>query len=436
MTRNTERSAALYQRAYRAVPSGVHSGTRARAPHPLYFERARGAEAWDADGNRYVDLIMGNGAVLLGHGDARVNDAVRAVLDAGLSAGVEWERSVELAELFLKLVPTMELVRFTNTGTEAVTHALHVARHHTGRARVAKVEGSYHGWTDELFVSCWPDMTKNGSPDAPVPLPGSPGLHPALAQSTLVLPFNDVAHTAALIERHAAELAAVILEPVLIDVGYIAATTAYLQALRDLCTRHGIVLIFDELLTGFRLAPGGAQEAYGIVPDLATYGKALANGFPMAALAGREAFMRLTEPGRGPAFVGTFNGHAVPLAAALATLPLLRDGSAQRTLDARSDRLKEAFQRDATQWGVPAQLVGAGGHLHWYFTDETIADYRSASATDRKAYAAFNAALAERGFLVMANPLSHHAISLAHDEPILDELSDACRHGLQAIAAL
>lgn len=436
MSRNSGQSAKLYERATRSVPSGVHSSTRARVPHPAYFQRAEGGIAWDVDGNRWIDLIMGNGAVILGHGDERVNRSIERALKAGLSTGLEWETSVEIAERFLAAVPTMDLVRFTNTGTEAAMHAAHVARHHTGKVRLAKMEGSYHGWSDELFVSCWPDVSLNGSLDAPTSLAGSKGLHPAMVESTLILPFNDVGRTAALLARHAHELAAVILEPVMIDIGFIPATPAYLKTLRELCNQHGIALIFDELLTGFRLAPGGAQEAFGIVPDLAIYGKVLANGFPMAALAGSEELMRQTEPGKGPVFVGTFNGHVLPLAAAQATLPLLAEGEIQRILDKRTERLVAAFDRAAAEFGVDAQLCGRGGHLHWYFTSESIHDYRSAYTTHREAYAAFNATLGEHGVLTMANPLSHHALSLAHDEAILDELSDVFRHGLKAVAAL
>ena len=431
---NTEKSAELHKRAYQVIPAGVNSNTRVRKPYPYYFRRARGAEVWDVDDNRYLDLIMGNGAVILGHSDSRVQDAVARVLDTGLTIGVEWEGAVEVAEQFLRIVRTMDLVRFSNTGTEAMMHALHVARHATGRVGVAKAEGSYHGWSDEVFVSAWPDVNRIGSLDAPISLAGSAGLHPDAVNSVLVLPFNDIARTRALIEEHAHELAAVIVEPVLIDIGYIPATGEYLHALRQICTEHGIVLIFDELLTGFRLAPGGAQEYYDVVPDLATYGKALANGYPIAALAGCEELMRLTEPGNGPAFVGTFNGHAVSVAAASATLPLLADGSLQRTLAVRTERLRRAFTEAAESLGIGAQLCGGGGHLQWYFTAVPIRDYRSAATTDARLYATFVAALAKCRILVGSNPLSHQAISLAHDEHVLEELELAFHSGLEAVA--
>lgn len=435
MSFNVQGSASLYERAYRATPSGVHSSTRARAPHPIYFSKGKGGEVWDVDGNRYMDLIMGNGAIMLGHGNEAVQQSIREALDIGLSTGIEWEMAVEVAEQFLELVPHMDLVRFANTGTEAVIHALHVARHHTGKTRLAKMEGSYHGWTDELFISCWPDMSKNGSADAPVSLAGSMGLHPAMVESTLVLPFNDVERTQRLIEQHADDLAAVILEPVMIDIGYIKPTADYLHMLRGLCTTHNIVLIFDELLTGFRTAPGGAQQTYGISADLATYGKAIANGYPMAALAGKESFMRLTEPGNGPVFVGTFNANVIPLAAAKATLPQLKEGTAQETLNQRTQKLRSVFDEEANSLGIPAQLVGEGGHLHWYFSNQKIMDYRSATTSNAQAYAAFNQVLAKHGVLVMANPLSHHAICLGHDDALIMELEHIFREGLKAAAS-
>ncbi len=425
-------SAALYERARLVIPAGVSSNTRARKPHPLYFRSAQGAEVRDVDGNRYVDILMGNGAVLLGHGEPRVQEAVAKALESGLTTGVEWELSVAAAERLLALVPGMDLVRFANSGTEAVLHALHLARFATGKARIAKVEGSYHGWTEEGFTSVWPDLAKAGPPENMVPLAGSPGFRQDTVESMLVMPFNDVERSTALIERHAHELAAVMLEPVLLDVGFLPPRGDYLKALRQACTKHGVVLIFDELLTGLNLAPGGAQEVHGVVPDLATYGKALGNGYPIAALAGREDLMRLTEPGNGPVYVGTFNGHAVPVAAAGAALEILAEGQVQRQVGQRNERLRRSFAQAAQAAGVEAQMVGGGSHFHWYFTSADVRDYRSAATTSAAAYGAFVSVLAERGVLTLANPLSHHALSLAHGEPVLDQLEDAFLAGLAA----
>ena len=269
-------SKGMFERTSRIVPAGVSTNTRARDPHPLYFERAKGAWAWDADGHRHLDIVMGNGAVLLGHGH---------------------DDAAEAAETLVSAAVWPDLVRFTNTGTEAVQHALHIARHATGRTRIAKVEGSYHGWSDEVFVSVWVDPAKAGPVSGITPQAQFAGQRSELVAETLVLPFNNVEESVAALEQAGGEIAAILLEPTLIDVGFIPGRTEYLQALRNAADRHGIVLVFDELLTGFNVAVGGVSALSGVVPDLALYGKAIANGYPLAAVAGREDLMRMTEPG-------------------------------------------------------------------------------------------------------------------------------------------
>lgn len=432
MTERFSNSLRLYDACAPRVPAGVSSNTRARAPHPIYFEKADGCYAFDADGNRFVDILMGNGAILLGHNRAEVQDAVRAATAAGLTTGIEAAAACALAEAFLSIVKTMDMVRFTNTGTEAVLHALRLARFATKRRRIAKVEGSYHGWSDEAFVSVWPDLSRAGAVDAIRPLAGTPGQRDDLVAETLVLPFNDIENSVAAIERNAGELAAVILEPVLIDIGFIPATKAYLQALRDACDKHGIVLIFDELLTGFNVAPGGVQELLGVVPDLATYGKALGNGYPIAALAGRRALMEMLAPGCGPVFVGTFNGHAISVAAARASLALLADGSVAAAIDRRLAGLKDTFHASAAELGISAVMQGHGSHFQWYFTGTEVVDYRSAATSNATAYRAFIQSLFEQDILVLPNPLSHHALSAAHGDDVTARLGEAFRIGLIA----
>jgi len=434
MTFSFPESERLYAQARHAIPAGVSSNTRARAPHPIYFERAKGAYVFDVDGNRFIDILMGNGAILLGHNHAEIVEAVRAVLATGLTTGIETAQICRLAELFLSIVPSMDMVRFTNTGTEAVLHALRLARHATGRSRIAKVEGSYHGWSDEAFISAWPNLAAAGTVDQIVPLPGTPGQRKEIVAETVILPFNDTARSVAAIERHAESLSAVILEPILIDIGFIPATTEYLAALRAACDKFGIVLIFDEMLTGFNVAPGGVQQISGVIPDLATYGKALGNGFSIAALAGREDLMRLLEPGKGPVFVGTFNGHAVSVAAAVVSLTLLADGSRQKEIDRRVKSLIEEFSRSARRVGIASVMHGAGSHFQWYFTGEEVIDYRSAATSNATAYGAFVASIFSEGVLFLPNPLSHHAISLAHDETVIDHLAGAFERGLEAAA--
>jgi len=424
----------IFRRCRDRVPAGVSSNTRARVPHPLYFARAEGCFLYDVDDNRYYDILMGNGAILLGHNNPEVQDAVRGAIDSGLTTGVEAAASCDLAERFLAINTAMDMVRFTNTGTEAVLHALRLARFATGRQRIAKTEGSYHGWSDEVFISAWPNLKDAGPPEDIRPLPGTPGQRADLVAEAVILPFNDIERSIAAIERNANTLAAVILEPILIDVGFIPAQPAYLKALRDVCTKNGIVLIFDELLTGFNVAPGGAQQLQGVIPDLAVYGKGLGNGYPIAAVAGRENLMRMLEPGSGPVFVGTFNGHAVCVAAALASLRLLEGGAVQEKVERRTKALIAAFAKSAEEIGISAKMHGGGSHFQWYFTAQEVVDYRTAATSDRVAYAAFVASLFEQSTLSLPNPLSHHAISLAHDDSVIEQLGGCFERGLRAAA--
>ncbi len=434
MTQRTDQSKRIFERASAVIPAGISSNSRWREPHPLYFRSASGAELVDADDNRYIDLVLGNGAVVLGHRDPRVEESVRRGLETGLTIGVEWEHIVELGELFLQIVPTMDKVRFTNTGTEAMLHALQLARAVTGRTKIAKAEGCYHGWADITFASVFHDLSQAGSIDALRPVPSTEGLDVEAVKRMVIFPFNDIERTRAVIDAHAKELAAVVVEPVMIDVGYVPATKEYLQALRDACTKHGILLVFDEVLTSFRLAPGGAQEFYGVVPDLAIYGKAMSNGYPLAAVAGCDDVMRLSEPGKGATFVGTFNGHVIPVSAALGTLPQLADGSAQRTLEERTARLRAAFETSAAALGLSGRLAGGAGHFQWYFNPEPVIDYRTATASNLELCRAFAGALFSRGVFAGANLLSHQAISLAHDEAVLQKLEDNIKAGLQDTA--
>ncbi len=434
MARAYTQSKQHYEEAIQAMPAGVSSNSRMRKPHPLYFQSAEGPYLYDIDGNRYIDLVLGNGAVVFGHKDAEVTQKVEEALASGLSIGVENNLTKQLAFEFLKAVPKMDLVRFTNTGSEATLHALHIARSATGKEKIAKPEGSYHGWVDEIFANAFHDPAKAGDLDNIKTVPSTAGLNKNAINDILIFPFNDIERTKKVIESNADTLAAVILEPVMIDVGYIPGKKEYLQAIRELCTKHNILLIFDEVLTGFRLTPGGAQDYYDITPDLAVYGKAMANGYPLAALAGIEKYMRMTEPGKGPTFVGTFNGHIVSIAAALATLPRLQDGSAQKMFEERTERLKSSFAKSAESFGIQGALYGGGGHIQWYFTGSEVYDYRSAKQTNTEIYSAFASSLFDQGVLVSGNAVSHHAISLAHDDAVLEEL-EHCTHRALKYAA-
>lgn len=416
-------TAELYARAVARTPAGTHSNSRVRRPYPFYAARAEGGRVWDVDGRQWCDFQMGNGSVLLGHGHPAVQAAVAEAVTHGVTTGFETAAAVRAVELLAALVPDCGAVRFANTGTEAVMHALAIARHATGRRRVAKAEASYHGWSDPVWVSTWPSPRQYGPADAPAAVPGSAGLG-ADADGTVVLPFNDPDGARQVVAAHADRLAAVIVEPVLIDVGFIPATGEYLAALREVTARHGIVLIFDELLTGFRVAPGGARERYRVRPDLTTFGKAIANGYPVAAVEGDPDLLAHTDPTRGGqvGWVGTYNGHAVAMAATVATLAELATGEPLARVEELTDRLAKGFAEVA---GERAVLGAGGGHFQPYFCPVPPADYRAALASDPDRYAAWAAACDAAGLLVAEKPLLHCALSAAHQESDVDALVEA-----------
>jgi glutamate-1-semialdehyde 2,1-aminomutase len=423
---NSTASTGLYQRASRYVPGGAHSNTRVRRPQPLFAVRAAGPYVWDADGTQYLDLQMGNGSVALGYARAEVDLAVMNAITSGVTTGVETAVAVDAVEALASVIPDCGMIRFANTGTEALMHALAIARHHTGRHLVAKAEGAYHGWYDSLWVSTWASADQLGPQASPAAPAGSAGLA-AGPETTVVIPFNDVAATADILRARADQIAAVVVEPVMIDIGYVPATAGYLAALRDLTRRLGIVLIFDELLTGFRIAPGGAREVYGIMPDLTTYGKAIGNGYPVAVVEGDEVLMTTTDPGAGGpvGWVGTYNGHPVAVAATAAAVALLSDGKAQNELSRLNEELRAGFAELAERHGVAVVVPGEGGHFQPYFLDHEPVSYRDALHSDAVRYEAWRAAMASARILVPPRPLLHCAFSTAHRPADVDRVLDA-----------
>ncbi len=382
---------------------------------PFFAARAAGAYVWDVDGTQYLDLQMGNGSVALGHARAEVDAAVMNAIRSGVTTGVETAAAVDAAESLAAAIPNCGMVRFANTGTEALMHALAIARHATGRELVAKAEGAYHGWYDSLWVSTWASADQLGPISNPAAPPGSAGLA-AGAGNTVVIPFNDLAATVEILRARADQIAAVVIEPVMIDIGYIPATAEYIAALRTITRQLGIVLIFDELLTGFRIAPGGAREVYGVQPDLSTYGKAIANGYPVAAVEGDPALMGTTDAGAGGpvGWVGTYNGHPTAVAATAAAVAVLADGQAQRELSALNDELRKGFAELVKRHGVPAVVPGKGGHFQPYFLDHEPSSYREALQSDASRYEVWRSAMESAGVLVPQRPLLHCAFSTAH----------------------
>lgn len=432
-TRSLARSNALYQRAQTKLAGGVSSDARRMAGTPLYVDHAAGAHLWDVDGNRYIDYVLGQGPALLGHCPPLIADAVAAQMRRGVVYSAQHEDEVQAAELLCKLVPAAELVRFNTVGSEATHAALRLARGHTGRTRILKFEGHYHGWLDPVLYSVHPTLDAAGPARAPNVVAGTAGQQLSTSADLVVVPWNDLDAFAGAMDEHGADIAAVIMEPVLCNTGAIEPAPGYLAAVQDICHGSGSLLIFDEIITGFRLAPGGAQDYLGITPDLATFGKAMAGGLQVAALAGRADVMRDISDGK-VAHAGTFNSHPVAIAAALATMRLLdeqRDEIYGR-LFRLGRRLMDELRTAAREAGAPLLVDGPGPVFQTYLTDQTeVRDYRDFAATDRAGMARLHQALLDRGVNIV--PRGLWFVSAAHTEDDIDQTVAAVADALSTL---
>jgi glutamate-1-semialdehyde 2,1-aminomutase len=408
MTRNEE----LFAQAQRHIPGGVNSPVRAFRSvggTPCFFERALGARIWDADGREYIDYVGSWGPMILGHSHP---DVLKAVCDAaakGLSFGAPTGREVELADLLTELVPSMDMVRLTSSGTEATMSAIRLARGYTGRSKIIKFEGCYHGHGDSLLV-------KAGSGALTFGQPSSAGVPPELAALTLVLDYNDAAQLAETFARVGDEIAAVIVEPVVGNMNLIVPTEAFLQTMRDVCTQHGAVLIFDEVMTGFRVALGGAQALYGITPDLSTFGKIIGGGMPMGAFGGRRDIMEMLAP-LGPVYqAGTLSGNPVAVAAGLATLNLIRAEGFHARLDAATAKLMYGLTEAAARHGVVFSAQSVGGMFGLYFRASVPNTYAEVMECDKDAFNRFFHAMLDAGIYLAPSAFEAGFVSAAHGE--------------------
>jgi len=418
--RPTARSRSLFEHAQHVLAGGVSSDARRLTPVPLYIDHAAGSHIWDVDGTEYIDYVMGQGPAILGHCAPAVIEAVQTQLTRGHVYSAQHEQEVEVAELVCNLVPCAERVRFNTVGSEAVHGALRLARGVTGRNKILKFEGHYHGWFDPVLYSVHPPLDRAGNADAPVAVPGTKGQQPGGEEGLAICVWNDLDALERTLDRHRGEIAAVIMEPLLCNTGCIAPRPGYLEGARKLCTDHGALLIFDEVITGFRLAPGGAQEFFGVTPDLAIFGKAIAGGLPLACLAGRADVMDAISRGE-VGHAGTFNSNPLAIAAAAATLRELTkdDGAAYARLAATGNRLIEGLRAAAQNAGV-AMIVDGPGHIfQTYLTDQPgIADYRDFAATDLAGMARLHGALLDRSVSIVGRGLWF--LSTAHDDADVD----------------
>ena len=409
--RDTTRSRALMARARELFPGGVSSPVRAFGGvggEPFVVERGSGARIRDVDGNEYIDYVLSWGPLVLGHAPVVVLDALRETMERGTSFGIPTGLEVALAELVRERMPHVEMLRFVSSGTEATMSALRVARAHTGRDLLLKFDGCYHGHGDSFLV-------RAGSGVATLGLPNSPGVPSALAALTLTAPFNDVAAVEGLMRQHADRVAAIIVEPVIGNAGFIAPDPAFLPALRRIADEHGALLIFDEVMTGFRIAPGGAAERFGVTADLTTLGKVIGGGVPVAAYGGRRDLMSQVAPD-GPVYqAGTLSGNPLAMAAGIATLgaltPAVHEGIAQRTR-----ALVEGLRGIAARRGVPFTADCAGSMFGFFFRAEPVRSYADARTADVALFKRFFHAALARGVYLAPSPYEAGFTSAAHGD--------------------
>ncbi|MFU8857552.1 MAG: glutamate-1-semialdehyde 2,1-aminomutase [Deferrisomatales bacterium] len=415
------RSHALFERAVQLIPGGVNSPVRAfRAVggRPVFIARAEGSRLFDVDGNAYIDYVGSWGPMILGHNHPEVRAALEQALKNGTSYGAPTELEVEMAELVTVCVPSVEMVRMVNSGTEATMSAIRVARGFTGRDKIVKCEGCYHGHEDGLLVKAGSGATTFG-------VPTSPGVPADVAKNTLTVPYNDLEAVEALVRAHPGEIACVILEPVPGNMGCVPPAEGYLEGLRRITAREGIVLIFDEVMSGFRVALGGAQERYGVTPDLTTLGKIIGGGLPVGAYGGKREIMGQVSPA-GPVYqAGTLSGNPLAMSAGLATLRALRRPGVYEALEQKSKTLCDGLAELTRRRGVPAYHTRVGAMFTTFFQEGPVTDYASALASDTERFGRFFRGMLERGVNLAPSQFEAGFLSLAHTEDDLGRTLEA-----------
>jgi len=409
----TSKSKALYERAKKVLPAGVSYGIRYFEPYPFYTAKAKGSKLYDVDGNEYIDFWLGHTALILGHSPPAVVEAVKRQLENGTHYGTSHELEIKLAEQVVKMVSSAEMVRFTNSGTEANMYATRLARAYTGRSKIAKFEGGWHGGYDALHVGV----------HYPFNAPESGGLTAGALQDTLLLPFNDLEGVEEKLKHE--KVASIVIEPVLGAGGGIPAEKEFLKGLREFCDEKEILLIFDEVITGFRLAPGGAQENYGVAPDITVFGKILGGGFPVGAFCGSRKIMQrldahVYKPPRYSFHGGTFTANPITMTAGLATLRILEDGRLINKLNTLGDRMREKLREIFETNGVNVQVTGTGSIFNVHFTKEKLKDARGVSRADKKRLIDYNLHLITNGVFFL--PTHTGALSTAHSEADMEKM--------------
>ncbi len=423
------RSQDLWNRALEVIPGGVNSPVRAMSAvglTPPFIKAGRGCRIEDVDGNRYLDYVGSWGPLILGHARPEVVAAVQKAAEKGTSFGAPTEAEVLLAEKLCKLVPSLEQVRLVSSGTEATMSALRLARGFTGRDLIIKFDGCYHGHSDGLLVSA-------GSGLATLGIPSCPGVPAGIAGLTLSLPYNDLNAVGEALASHGGQVAAVIVEPVAGNMGVVAPAPGFLEGLRGLCDQHGALLIFDEVITGFRVALGGAQERYGVMPDLTTLGKIIGGGLPLGAYGGRREVMQRIAPA-GPVYqAGTLSGNPLATAAGLMVLELLLAHGAYETLEDLSGRLFDGLGQVFAAKGLPHFGQRVGAMFTYFFTAGPVNDYASAAMSDTELFARYYQAMLKRGIYLAPSQFEATMVSLAHDQEAVDQTISAAEEALKEL---
>ncbi|MGC9222016.1 MAG: aspartate aminotransferase family protein [Solirubrobacteraceae bacterium] len=433
------RSAELYRKARGVIPGGVNSTARARFsgwdPHPIFVERGVGSHVVDVDGNDYIDYLLGLGPMLLGHRPTSVTEAVkRRITDVGTVFALPSELEIELARDIAAAVPGIESVRLVNSGTEAVLYSLRLARAFTGRSKIVRFEGQYHGFSDAIYWSKHPDLSKAGSDTHPVALPQGPGVPMEMSESLIIAQWNDLAMLEDIFARHHEDIAAIITEPIMCNTGCILPEPGYLEGLREITERYGALLIFDEVITGFRVALGGAQELYGVTPDITTIAKGIGGGFPVACIGGRRDVMELAADGV-VSIAGTYSGNTIAVASAYEAIRWLREDASYPDLYRISDRLRSGLAELLADRSIEGRVVGVGPVYQVWFADTEIRNYRDAARHSRPdVFRIWWEEMLDRGVLFHPGHLENIFVSFAHTDADIDATLERAEESLTAVA--
>jgi glutamate-1-semialdehyde 2,1-aminomutase len=421
----------LFRRAQSSIPGGVNSPVRAFRSvglTPLFIEKANGCYIYDADGNEFIDYVGSWGPMILGHAHPAVLEKIKSVMANGLSFGAPTELEIQMAEQIKAMMPTIELVRMVNSGTEATMSAIRVARGYTGRDKIIKFSGCYHGHADYLLVKAGSGATTLGTPD-------SLGVPDSFAEQTLIAQYNNLDDVGELVDAHSGEIAAIILEPVAGNMGVIAPKPGFLQGLRTICDREGIILIFDEVMTGFRVAKGGAQELFHVVPDLTTLGKIIGGGLPVGAYGGRQDIMEKVAPVGGVYQAGTLSGNPIAMAAGLATLKELDKPEIYDDLGSKTNWLMGEMEDVLKKYSVPYTCQKIGSMFGFFFIDRKVHCYEDALKCDTARFTQFFREMLNQGVYLAPSAFEAGFMSAAHSESDLEKTRDAFTVSIQKICS-